>query len=97
VEGTVHWFDLVLLILHVHLVEHIRSVEIIMTRCLPQIQVRDVWCVDNIVPTLLVSILPEVFNELANLGTLGMPKDKTTTGIFLSRHGVMKMLASAIV
>lgn len=74
-EGAVDWFDLVLLILHVHLVKHVSSVKIIVTRCLPQIQIGNVWRVDNIITTLLVRVLPEVFNKLANLGTLGMPED----------------------
>mmetsp|Transcript_11062 Transcript_11062/g.32042 ORF Transcript_11062/g.32042 Transcript_11062/m.32042 type:complete len:219 (+) Transcript_11062:809-1465(+) len=83
-EGAVHRFDLVHFIFDIHLIKHIRAVEIKMARRFPQVQVGNVWGVNDIISILLVGGLPEIFDDLANLGSLRMPEDKATTGVFLN-------------
>jgi hypothetical protein len=84
VEWTIHWLDLVLLVLDVHLIEHIIFVKIEMARGFPQVQVCNMRSVDNVIPSFFMRSLPKVFNNLTNFGSFGVPEDKTATGIFLS-------------
>mmetsp|Transcript_6181 Transcript_6181/g.12764 ORF Transcript_6181/g.12764 Transcript_6181/m.12764 type:complete len:327 (-) Transcript_6181:406-1386(-) len=99
-EWTIHWFDLVLFIFNFHLIEHIRLVKVKVPRGFPQVQVGDMRCVNDVVSILFVGLLPEVFDDCANLRSLWMPKDETPTSIFLngkeiellSKHTVISLL-----
>jgi hypothetical protein len=52
VEGAVHGLDLVLVALHLHGLEHVVAVEVEVARGLPQVQVRDVRSVQELVAGL---------------------------------------------
>ena len=54
VEGAVHGLDLVLLLLHLHRVEHGLLVELVVTRGLPQLHVSNVWREHNLVPACML-------------------------------------------
>lgn len=74
-KWTIHGLDLVLLVFHIHLIKHVGSVELEMARSLPQINIRDVGSVNDIVSVFFVRIFPEIFDDTADLGSLGMPKN----------------------
>lgn len=46
------------------------------------------WRVYEIGAALNVGILPKVFNEPADLGSIRVPKDETTTSVLLDREKV---------
>ena len=52
VEGAVHGLDLVLVALHLHGLEHVVAVEVEVARRLPQVQIRDVGSVQELVAGL---------------------------------------------
>mmetsp|Transcript_14379 Transcript_14379/g.38822 ORF Transcript_14379/g.38822 Transcript_14379/m.38822 type:complete len:426 (+) Transcript_14379:336-1613(+) len=83
VERAVHGLDLVLLLLHVHLIEHAVLVEVKVARCLPQVHVGHVGRVEELVARLHMLVLPEVLNEAPHARALGVPEDETATRILL--------------
>jgi hypothetical protein len=86
VKWAIHGLDLVLLVLDIHLIEHVRPVKIEMTRRFPQIQVCDVRGVYDVITPFLMRVFPKVFNKLTNFRSFGMPENKTTSSVFLSRE-----------
>jgi hypothetical protein len=52
VEWAVHGFDLVLLVLHLHGLEHVLFVEVEVARCLPEAKIRHVRGVQQLVSVL---------------------------------------------
>jgi hypothetical protein len=85
VKGTIHGLDLIFLIFHFHGFKHALLVKVKMPRSLPQIQVGNMRCVDNVIAIILMSLLPEILNLTTNGGSLWMPKDESATGILLRR------------
>mmetsp|Transcript_30352 Transcript_30352/g.51992 ORF Transcript_30352/g.51992 Transcript_30352/m.51992 type:complete len:288 (-) Transcript_30352:750-1613(-) len=83
VEGTVHRLQLVLLLLHLHRLEHIVPVKIKVAGGFPQIQIGDVWRVQNVVPVLDMLFFPIGFDQVAHDRPLGVPKDQPAAGILL--------------
>mmetsp|Transcript_111249 Transcript_111249/g.319660 ORF Transcript_111249/g.319660 Transcript_111249/m.319660 type:complete len:250 (-) Transcript_111249:970-1719(-) len=73
-ERTVHGFDLILFVFDIHLIKHIRAIEIKMSGSFPQVQVRNMGSVDDVITTILMGILPEILNQLSYFGSLGVPK-----------------------
>ena len=82
-ERTVHRFDLVLFIFHIHLIEHILSIKVKMTRRLPQFNVSNMWGIHDIITVGNVSILPKVLDDASDFGTFGVPKDKAASCVLL--------------
>mmetsp|Transcript_8871 Transcript_8871/g.11306 ORF Transcript_8871/g.11306 Transcript_8871/m.11306 type:complete len:299 (-) Transcript_8871:324-1220(-) len=91
-EGAVHGLDLILFPLHIHLVEHALLVKVVVPGSLPQVQVRDVGSVQQIVPARYVLVLPKVFHNTPHGRPLGMPEHESPPGVFLDREEV-KLLA----
>mmetsp|Transcript_106664 Transcript_106664/g.308618 ORF Transcript_106664/g.308618 Transcript_106664/m.308618 type:complete len:362 (+) Transcript_106664:328-1413(+) len=97
VERAVHRLDLIGFVFNIHLIKHIRSVEIKVTRCLPQVQIGNVRGVYNVVSAIFMSILPKVFDHLSDFGTLWMPEHQTTTSIFLDREKIKLLSQHAVI
>mmetsp|Transcript_13418 Transcript_13418/g.29139 ORF Transcript_13418/g.29139 Transcript_13418/m.29139 type:complete len:376 (-) Transcript_13418:296-1423(-) len=97
VEGAVHGFDLIFLILHLHLLKHAIAVKVVVARGFPQIQIGNVGRVNNVVIVVNVFRLPKFFNVPAYDRPFGMPKYKTTTSIFLNGKQIKLLSKDAMV
>mmetsp|Transcript_4626 Transcript_4626/g.13148 ORF Transcript_4626/g.13148 Transcript_4626/m.13148 type:complete len:305 (-) Transcript_4626:287-1201(-) len=75
-ERTVHRLELILFVLHVHLVEHRLPVEVKVARRLPQVHLGDVRCVQQLISLLEMNLLPEVLERVPDHGALWMPEDE---------------------
>jgi hypothetical protein len=84
VERAIHWLDLVLVVLHLHRLEHVVAIKIEVTRRLPQVQVGHVRRIQEFIAVLHMRVLPIVLDESANGGSLGMPKNEATSCILLN-------------
>ena len=82
-EGTIHGFDLIDLVLDIHLIEHPLAVKVVMAGGLPQVEIGNVRGVDNVVGLFEMLFLPEIFNLATDGRALGMPEDQSSAGIFL--------------
>ena len=96
-ERAVHGLDLELLFIDGHLVEHVILVEIKVTGRLPKVEVGNMRCVDKIVSTVDVGLLPKVFNLLPDGRSLGVPKDESTPGILLDGEQVEVLSENTVV
>jgi hypothetical protein len=82
-EWTIHGFNLIFFILHFHLLKHTITVEINMSRCLPEIKISNMRSEYYVISVFDMLLPPEVFNLVTNFGSLGMPEYKSTTCILL--------------
>mmetsp|Transcript_242 Transcript_242/g.520 ORF Transcript_242/g.520 Transcript_242/m.520 type:complete len:650 (-) Transcript_242:126-2075(-) len=97
VEGAVHRLDLVLRPLHLHLVEHVVFVELVVARRLPQVDRRHVRRVEQLVPAAHVRLLPVLLHQVAHRRALGVPEDQPSARRLLDGEEVELLAESAVV
>eukprot|EP00965_Chrysotila_dentata_P205571 6183036-Pleurochrysis_carterae.AAC.6 len=82
-KGAVHWLDLVLRALNLHLVKHTLLVKVKVARGLPQVERRHVWRVQQLIARVDVHLLPAVLNDAAHARAARVPEDEPSTGVRL--------------
>mmetsp|Transcript_16800 Transcript_16800/g.56766 ORF Transcript_16800/g.56766 Transcript_16800/m.56766 type:complete len:215 (+) Transcript_16800:1027-1671(+) len=96
-EGAVHRLELILVLLHLHLVEHRLCVKVVMAARLPEVDVGNVRRVQQLVAVGGVLLLPRVLDEAADARALGVPEDKTAARRLLDREQVQLLPQNAVV
>ena len=83
VEGAVHGFQIVFLLVHFHRREHALAVKVQVAAGLPERGTADVGRVHDVVSTPVVDVLPIVFYKRAYAPPLGMPYNQTRADFFV--------------
>mmetsp|Transcript_16138 Transcript_16138/g.20092 ORF Transcript_16138/g.20092 Transcript_16138/m.20092 type:complete len:224 (+) Transcript_16138:1056-1727(+) len=84
-KRTIHGLNLVLLVLHIHLIKHPLLIKIKMTTSLPQFNIRNMRRINNIVPIIHMRLPPKILNLRPHSTPLRMPKHQSTPRILLNR------------
>ena len=97
VEGAVHRFQVVLLPLHLHGRVHVLAVEVQVAAGLPQVGPPHVRGVDQLIAGPDVLLSPEVLDDAADAGALGMPDDKAGAHLLVDGEEVQLSAQGAVV
>ena len=93
VEGAVHGFELVGLVLHVDGPVHVLGVEIGVAGCLPKVELAHVRGVEQVVAALEVYILPEPLDHVPHERPLGVPEHQPSAHVLLLDGEQVEILA----
>ena len=96
-EGAVHGFQVVFLLVHHHRGVHCVLVEVQVTAGLPQVGPPDVGGVDQVVVMVVVKVAPVVLDQRAHQPALGMPQDQARADVIVNCEEIQLAAQCAVV
>src|ERR1035437_617631 len=87
-EWAVHWFNIIILFVHLHIGIHTFLVEAQMTASFPKPAFPHLRRIDYIITIIEVSLSPEIFDFKPYSSTFGVPVNKSSTSFFMRREEI---------